>query len=242
MAILRLLRLFALLITYAIIFSVLRIWLLLRVGQREAYRQQPFSVPLSAPRRRLLLVGDSLIVGIGVSDPKFSLAGRLSETYKDTRIDNLGACGAQVKHLMTTYSAINGNTYDVIVVQIGGNDVIHLKPIDQLRADLSAALKYYQRHSQHIILMSYGNVGQTGRFWWPLRRMYSVYSLAMRDTFAQVAIELKIEFIDFLAPTFDPTVQPRRYLSADGLHPNDEGYKRYFEALRSRLFALHCRS
>ena len=211
---------------------------LMREETERARAHRPFASARPKAPLRVLFAGDSLVVGVGASDPRKTVAGRFAGDFPDAHIDNLGRCGARVHHLREMLAGVEGEAYDLVVIQIGGNDVTHLTALAQLQSDLSVALSMAKRLSPRVVLMSYGDVGRSPRFWWPMTKLYSERSIEARDLFKRIARMHRVAFIDLLNRRYDPTLHPEKYIAADGLHVNDEGYRLFYRALKRRLRRL----
>lgn len=233
----RILSLLFVICGYLLVGVYLRIWYLLRSSLRHVQPTTAFERSGSSAQLRILVAGDSLAVGVGASLPDKSLAGHLGRIHADAAICNVGISGARVCDLAAQLERVAYEHFDLVIIVIGGNDVTSLTLLDDVRRDVSHAVVAAKRIADRVILTSFGDVGRIPKFWYPFRRAYHASSVAMRDMFAQVALEHGIDFVDFLDPEYDPTTDPERYLSGDGVHPNDAGYARYGNVLLRRLHA-----
>lgn len=212
-------------------------------GVRTAWRLQAsveltrLSEPLQrAPERpglKLLIVGDSTAVGTGASGPQASLAGLLATAFPRLRIENRARDGAT---FATTAAQLDGDErFDLVLVMAGGNDVVRLRGLNDLRSDVERVLHRARERGALVVLMPAGNVGNAPFFlppvsWlmtWRSRRLHAFVDAAASRQGA-VVVDLFRERAD------DPFVQRPGLNAADGLHPGDAGYRVWFGELMAQ--------
>jgi lysophospholipase L1-like esterase len=99
------------------------------------------------PRFSLLVVGDSVAVGVGGNSPLGSLAGLLFRHLRDTTVVQVARCGARVDHIPlfarvaseSSAAAVPGQRFDGVVLVISGNDVIRGTPSADYAKSLATA-------------------------------------------------------------------------------------------------------
>ena len=216
---------------------------LLLVGGRTAWRfanavklvraSTPFQRPLAQPGRRLLVVGDSTAVGTGASAPQHSLAGLLAQADPDLAVENRGADGATFADLPRQLDG-HGRVHTVLV-QAGGNDVLRLRDLDTVRADIDAVLRAARQRADRVVLMPAGNVGNAPFFWPPVSWLMTGRARRLHRHARELAARHGAVYVNlFRERDDDPFVQQPELNAADGLHPSDAGYRVWYAALRAQ--------
>ncbi len=187
---------------------------------------------------RLLVVGDSTGYGTGATHPEESVAGRLGTLYPEASIENESVNGMKTAELATLLAAQpKGMTHSLIVLQIGGNDILFFTPLRDVERDIRVAYRAARERSERVVHLSAGNVGAAPAFGPALSALYHARTLRFREMFMRAAREEGVTYVDlYLPPPLDPfRADPRRYHSADGLHPSSDGYGVWFEKLKDML-------
>jgi lysophospholipase L1-like esterase len=200
---------------------------------------RPFEVHPSPHRARVLLVGDSTGVGVGAAAPEQSLPGLLAQRYPGVAIVNTCRNGARVGDVAAALARGEPGTqrFDLALVLLGGNDVVHLTPQRELEQAAAALLHELHWHARHIVWLGSANIGNAPVMlpplsWWAGRRCRRTMS-----ALAQVARAHGVTFIDFCQPRLDQRFAgaPRTYFARDGLHPSSNSYLECFNVLEQRV-------
>ena len=210
-----------------------------RIGKsiELARRSEPFQQHPEVPVKRLLVVGDSTAVGTGASSSVSSLAGLVAKRHPDWYIENRARDGAKFSEVLNQLSG--EGTFDMVLIQAGGNDVIRLVGLDALNRSIDQATSAARRHAPVVILMPAGNVGNAPFFfppmsWWMTQRSQQMHQFINEAAKRHGAVYVRL----FHERDDDPFVQSPELNARDGLHPSDAGYAVWFEALsrQSLLF------
>jgi lysophospholipase L1-like esterase len=196
----------------------------------------PYSRPSTDTRVSLLVLGDSTGVGVGASKPEDTVAGRLASRIDATVVENYAVSGAVVTDLLTQIKQAKLDEYSVILVQIGGNDIIRFHDSGTVGMHLAKALRSLPpAHS--VFLMSAGNVGATTLFPFFIRPFHTSLTMKYHRVFERVASAADVEYINLYTPPVTDVfvTDPKKYFSADGLHPSSDGYGVWFEKLNAVL-------
>lgn len=185
----------------------------------------------------LLVVGDSTGVGVGAENPEESVAGRLAGKIGAGYVENLSVSGAVTEDLAGQIARASRDSYDYVLVQIGGNDIIQFKSVEEAGANLDSALAQLGAKSDQIYVLSAGNVGATSLFPYVVRPFHTRLNQKYHAAFEEVASRNGATYVNlYTPPEEDPfTKEPEVYLAADGLHPSGVGYGNWFERLDSLL-------
>lgn len=114
---------------------------------------------LAGPERHVLAIGDSLFAGYGL-DPGQSYPARLEAALRagglNVRIANAGVSGDTSGDIRARLAfAIDGQTQrpDLVLVELGGNDLLRALPPRQLRENLDAILTELERRKLKVVVM-----------------------------------------------------------------------------------------
>ena len=209
-----------------------------RIGQsvEMARQSQPLQRTPEAAALRLLIVGDSTGVGTGASSPETSVAGLLARAYPKLAIENRSRDGAKFAGLVEQLDAGPADArYDMILVQAGGNDVIRLRDLEAMRADIDRVVKRARELSPLVVLQPAGNVGNAPFFfapisWWMGARSRDMHRLVRAAAASHGAIYVSL----FQERENDPFVRQPGLNARDGLHPSDAGYELWFRELQTQ--------
>ena len=196
-------------------------------------RSEPFQQSPAQPALRLLVVGDSTGVGTGASSPAQSVAGRAGQAFPRLAIENRAADGARHADVLQQLQA--GGRFDMVLVQVGGNDVMRLGTLDGLQAQIDEVVRRARALAPEVVLMPCGNVGNAPFFfaplsWWMAQRSRSLHrytqSAAQRGGARYVNL--------FHERDDDPFVRDPSLNASDGLHPGDGGYAVWWQELQTQ--------
>jgi lysophospholipase L1-like esterase len=204
-----------------------------RIGQaRElAQRSEPLQHAPADATLRLLIVGDSTGVGTGASDPRHSLAGLLAQAYPRLHIDNRASDGATFAQVIGQLEAATAR-HDLVLVQAGGNDVIRLRSLDGVRADIDRVAVLARARGERVLLMPAGNVGNAPFFFAPVSWFMTSRARSMHGFVREAAARHGAVYVNlFKEKADDPFAQRPELNAADGLHPSDAGYRVWFDEL-----------
>ena len=181
---------------------------------------------------RILIIGDSTIVGTGAGDPKASLAGLVGNTFPNAVIVNNGINGRKTKSLLNDMELLN-ESYDFIMLHTGGNDIVRFTNLKQVEEEISALLKVVKKKANKVTLASTGNVGTALLFPFGSRWAWDKRTRQVREIYMRVAKENDVPYVDlFREPEVDPFYsKPDEYYAADYFHPSPVGYALWYERI-----------
>lgn len=172
--------------------------------------------PLGPATQLIVAFGDSLFAGYGLA-PNQGLAPELeralSAAGRDVRVHNAGVSGdtsaAGLARLAFTLDGLE-RTPDLVIVGLGGNDMLRGLSPDQTRANLDAILSELDRRGIAAML--------TGMQASP--NMGADYVTAFNTIYADLARRRNATLYPFY---FDGLVGQTDLFLPDGIHPNDRG-------------------
>jgi len=203
-------------------------------GTRFASQSVPYEAKDSDARTRVLVVGDSTGVGTGASRPSDSIAGRLHRDFPRSMIVNRSHNGARVEDVLRQLGNEDDKGFDIVLVQVGGNDILRFSDLTQLRCTIGDVLVKASERGKYVIFISTGNVGLAPAFFPPLNWIYTERTRKVRAVFMEAGAHTGVEYVDlFKERDEDPFLRdPNLYYAADYLHPGSEGYRLWYEELK----------
>ena len=209
-------------------------------GYRIAGRSLPFERDLPECRRRVLVVGDSTGVGTGAASAQDSIAGLLAREFPDVAVNNRARNGAKAADAVQQLTSLPPGRFDVVLVHVGGNDILRTTPLPQLEQDITAALRAARERSDTVIFMSCPNLGLCPVFFPPFSWLMTMRTRQARELFIRVSRAVGVHYVDLFREKADDVFSrdPRRYFAEDRLHPTSESYRAGYEVLR-RETPLH---
>jgi lysophospholipase L1-like esterase len=215
------------------IFSRVYYW---RTGKVLARTAVPYSRLMStSSTERVLMIGDSTVVGTGASSPLKSIAGRFGTECKNWEIVNMGKNGDRTIRLANRISIGKIGKFDLIIIQIGGNDVVYATPLDQIKEDIDLILEKMKVSARHVMLVSTSDVELTPFFPWYIKDIYSEKSEKINQIFSEAASRHGVLFVSTPSELASSLDDNNKYWAGDRFHPNDNGYQVWFDLIKRRL-------
>jgi len=205
-------------------------------GRELSDKSVPFQNAASPERYKILIVGDSTGVGTGAESPEDSIAGLILRDFPETTIENRAENGAKFADVVTQLDDGTMEQYDLILIQAGGNDILRFTSLDTLGDNVETLLRTAKGRARHVVFMSTGNVGNAPAFRPPLSWVYTSRTRKVRKLLMEIAETEGVYYVDlFMERSDDPFVaEPDRYNAPDFLHPGSEGYRLWYEALKTQ--------
>ena len=205
----------------------------IRQAAELARLSEPWQQSPDAATLRLLIVGDSTGVGTGATSPTHSLAGLIGRAHPQLLIENRSEDGAKFADVARQLEA--GGRFDIVLVQAGGNDVIRLRDLDGMRADIDRVVSLARQRASLVILMPAGNVGNAPFFFAPVSWSMTSRSRAMHGLVRDAAAHSGATYVNlFHERADDPFVIDPSLNARDGLHPSDAGYRVWLRELMAQ--------
>ena len=171
------------------------------------------------PTRPIIAFGDSLYAGYRLG-PNEGLAPQLQDALRQkgyaVTVVNAGVSGdtsaAGLKRLPFVLDNVDQDT-EIVVLGLGGNDMLRgIKPAET-RANLDAMLKELQKRKIEVVL--------TGMVTSP--NMGVDYARAFNPIYPELASKYKVPLMPFF---LEGVATDRALLIEDGIHPNAKGIKK----------------
>ena len=187
----------------------------------------------------LAIVGDSLAAGLGANEPSETVGvllakGLAAASERQVQLRNVAVVGAESKDLAGQIAKLtNPHAHlEVVVIVIGGNDVMHLRSTGAAVQYLAAAVRELRERGCQVVVATCPDMGAVRRFKQPLRLLAHLLSRLLAT--AQTIVVLRaggrtVSMADLLGPSFKRF--PAKMFSDDQVHPSAQGYERAAEAL-----------
>lgn len=232
-------------------------------GRALAAATQPFGTRPRVVKARVLLLGDSTGVGVGALRPEATLAGLLAEDFPQLEVVNrcrngarLTDAAAQCQGLLAHDESLTHpceahrsddavraipKPFDLVLLFVGGNDVIRFAAPARLVGDARPLLANVARLTRHAVWMGSANIGGSPLLlpplsWWMGRRTARAMQALGREAKAH-----GVEFIDFVRHGRDDLFARHSdvYFAKDGLHPSAASYRHCYDVLKARIDLGH---
>ncbi len=198
----------------------------------------PYQLRSEDHSKTLLILGDSTAFGVGADKPEDTLGGRVSAYERMTYVENNAVSGALTKDLAQQIRQARLPQYDLILIQISGNDIIRFNTPKSVTAQLSEAIRSLPP-AKKVIIVAPGDVGGSTLFPKPVDWIYTWLNRKYAADFAAAvpAAAPNAVFVNFAYAPATKLIKenPKTYLAADGLHPSSAGYALWFEDVKSSL-------
>lgn len=218
------------------IYQAIRISRLVNTGHELAATAKPYEQRPATPTATIVVTGDSSAVGVGAATQQESVAGRLGQRYPSASIENTGHNGERVSGLLVKLQQRTAENptkrYDLVLLQIGGNDLIRRTSYTDLERDLPLLLDEAKKLSDQIVLINGGNYRHIPMFPWPIDLYMDRRSRLGRDLFSRIAAQKGVAYVDLYRPAREERDRDHRAdYAADQFHLNGTGYAWWFDGI-----------
>lgn len=205
-------------------------------SQRLMANERPYRNETTDTSKTILVLGDSTGAGIGATRPEDSVAGQVAEYIGATHVENYARSGAAVEELPVQITQAKQKEYDLILIHIGGNDILSFHDPKKVAPQLGEILKTLPAAKKVVVLCA-GNVGGATIFPRLIRIFHTSLTLEYHKLFGEAVAASGGTYVNLYEPRDkDPFLKdPEKYLAKDGLHPSSEGYRLWFEKVKNVL-------
>jgi lysophospholipase L1-like esterase len=207
-----------------------------RRGAKIAGASRPFERINPTAAHRILVVGDSTGVGTGASRPEDSVAGRIASEFPGTEVVNLARNGARATDAIIQLESVAAREFDVALVQVGGNDILRFTGLGKLRSAIGQVLAKAREKGRTVIFIGPGNSGLSPAFFPPLSWIYTGRTRRARTLFMDASAKTGARYVDLFRERDNRIFpgDPDRYYSPDRFHPCSEGYRVWYEEMKTQ--------
>jgi lysophospholipase L1-like esterase len=197
----------------------------------------PFHRSVEEPNATVMFIGDSTTVGTGASRASQSLAGRLAQDFPNTTIMNHGVNGIGSRELLTLLSEHPEWRSDLLIINIGGIDILGLRPLRSFKKNILSILQHAAPLSPRILILTSSNIGSIPYFRFPISLFFGWRARYIRRFMLEQARTKRFVYVDLYdKPKDDPFLKDRqRFFAPDHIHPSGEGYAFWYHRLKKSL-------
>jgi len=178
-----------------------------------------------AAERTLMLYGDSLMAGLGLSEQD-GFAGRLQAALGDeVTIVNASVSGDTSADGLARLDWSLGERPDAVVLELGANDMLQGLDVAAMRRNLAAMLERFVAEDIPVLLVGMRASPSLG----------SDYVQEYEAVFPELAAQFDTAFYPFF---LDGVVSDGTLNQADGMHPNAAGVSRIVQSILPSVRAL----
>lgn len=184
----------------------------------------------------ILVLGDSTAVGVGSTRGE-SVPGYLAEYLGATHVENYAVSGALTSDLARQRAMAMRTQYDVVLIQIGANDIIRFVAIDEAIERIATTVRVLKDQSKDVYVLTAGDIGASILFPWFVRPLYHTRTLEYHKKVEGAIAKAGGVYVNlYTVPQKDMFVlDPDHYFAPDGLHPSALGYKEWFSVLQATI-------
>lgn len=185
---------------------------------------------------KILIVGDSTAVGTGAQNKNDSISGRFAQDFPDTKIVNVGINGSLTRDAIKQLNQMEDETFNMIIISTGGNDIWHFSNLKKLQQDIETVLKLAIGMSNHrVILLLYNNIWDAPGFSFLVRGFLKRRGKKVQDIFMNISHRERVAYIElFTQEENNPFLDPYRQqflFAKDGIHPSGDGYGLWYNRM-----------
>jgi lysophospholipase L1-like esterase len=197
--------------------------------------------PNAAPVLRLVLLGDSAAIGVGVEWLSETVGGQLARLLAEgtpqsgerhVLLSSVGVAGSRSTDLATQVArALLGDRPDVAVVLIGQNDAAGLRSPEESAAHLGAAVHRLRGAGVQVVVGTCPDLGAIRSVAPPLRQVAGWLGRRMARAQVRAVEEADGVVVDLAEETGAVFRADAGTLCYDGFHPSADGYRVWAHAL-----------
>jgi lysophospholipase L1-like esterase len=191
-----------------------------------------------APPLRLVLLGDSSALGVGVDRVQDTLGGHLAALLtrdagqRRIELSSVAVAGSRSPDLATQVArALLGRRPDIAVILIGANDATRLRRPREAALHLAAAVRRLREAGVRVVVGTCPDLGAVRAIAPPLRQIVGWLGRRVSHAQARAVTEAGGIAVDLAAETGPVFRADPGTLCHDRYHPSADGYRVWAHAL-----------
>ncbi|MEU9504979.1 SGNH/GDSL hydrolase family protein [Micromonospora sp. NPDC048170] len=191
-----------------------------------------------APTLRLVLLGDSSALGVGVGRLDETIGGQLANLLAEgpngrrVHLSSVGVSGSRSTDLATQVArALLGERPDVAVILIGANDATSLRRPVEAAAYLGAAVHRLREARVEVVVGTCPDLGAVRAIAPPLRQVVGWSGRRVARAQTAAVLDAGGTVVDLATETGPVFRADAGTLCHDGYHPSADGYRVWAHAL-----------
>ncbi|MFV2097900.1 SGNH/GDSL hydrolase family protein [Micromonospora sp. LOL_014] len=205
--------------------------------------------PAGGAPLRLVLLGDSVTLGVGVDRVADTVGGQLARLLAEHEggsavarrrvlLSSVGVAGSRSRDLATQVArALLGERPDVAVVLIGTNDAAALRRPGESAVHLAAAVRRLRSAGTEVVVGTCPDLGAARAIAPPLRQLAGLLGRRTAQAQARAGRDAGARVVDLAGETGAVfRADPNTYCH-DGYHPSADGYRIWAHALLPAVLA-----
>ncbi|MEV6812265.1 SGNH/GDSL hydrolase family protein [Micromonospora sp. NPDC051296] len=191
-----------------------------------------------APPVRLVLLGDSSALGVGVDRLGDTIGGQLAEllaegpTGRQVHLSSVGVSGSRSTDLATQVArALLGERPDVAVILVGANDATSLRRPADAAAYLGAAVHRLRQAGVEVVVGTCPDLGAVRAIAPPLRQIVGWVGRRVGRAQTSAVLDAGGTVVDLATETGPVFRADAGTFCHDGYHPSADGYRVWAHAL-----------
>jgi len=212
------------------------------IARRRVYAQPALGLNLrtrlgheGAPPLRLVMLGDSGALGVGVERVTDTVGGQLATllaTDRRVELSSVGVSGSRSSDLATQVArALLGQRPDVAVILVGANDVIGLRSPNESSTHLSAAVRRLREGGVEVVVGTCPDLGAARAIAPPLRQVVAWWGRRVARAQVRAVHAAGGAVVDLATETGPVFRADPNTLCEDRYHPSADGYRVWAYAL-----------
>ena len=200
--------------------------------------------PAKAPSLRLVLLGDSTALGVGVEQVADTVGGQLAALLAEgpggrrVELSSVAVAGSHSSDLnIQVARALVGQRPDVAVILIGTNDAVRLARPTESADQLAAAVRRLRDAGAAVVVGTCPDLGSTRAFAQPLRQLLGWHGRRLgraQVEAVRAAGGVPVDLAERTGPVFRADAGT---LCHDGFHPSADGYRVWAHAMLPAVVA-----
>lgn len=184
---------------------------------------------------RMTWLGDSTAAGVGATEAAAAVPRRVALSVakalrRPVDLTSVAVSGARVGDVLADQVPGVPADAELVVVDVGANDVTHLTSKGDFRSTYEQVLDALPE-SARVVLLGVPDMGAPPRLAQPLRAIAGVRGGTLDSVVADLAVQRDLGYVDIAGET-GPRFRddPGALFAADGYHPSDAGYELWVAA------------